>query len=100
MNPEKVDRARLNRLSDLPNVGKASVSDLNLIGIRVPTDLIGKDPLIMYYELCSKTGARHDPCVIDIFMSLTSFMSGHPPRPWWDFTEERKQILEGSLTGG
>ena len=36
---------------------------------------------------------RHDPCVLDVFMSITRFMDGDPPRPWWDYTAERKALL-------
>ena len=45
----------------------------------------------MYDELCEKTGVRQDPCVIDVFMSVTDFMNGSAPRAWWTFTEERKR---------
>jgi hypothetical protein len=31
--------------------------------------------------------------VLDVFMSVTAFMDGKPPRPWWDFTTERKRAL-------
>jgi hypothetical protein len=47
----------------------------------------------MYEMLCEKTASRHDPCVIDVFMSVTRFMAGEAARPWWDYTEERKQLL-------
>ncbi len=93
MHPTKVDRSRLKNLTDLPNIGKASAADLVLLGYLQPSDLIGADPLQMYHELCLKTGVRHDPCVIDVFMSVTRFMNGEPPRLWWDFTDERKQLL-------
>lgn len=47
----------------------------------------------MYETLCAKTGVRHDPCVIDVFISVTRFMAGETPRPWWDYTAQRKQLL-------
>lgn len=47
----------------------------------------------MYRELCVLTQQKHDPCVIDVFMSITRFMAGEPARAWWDFTAERKQRL-------
>lgn len=93
MHPTKVDRAKLNKLTDLPNIGKASAADLVLLGYQQPQDLVGADPFQMYHELCLKTGVRHDPCVIDVFMSVTRFMAGEPPKLWWDFTEERKQKI-------
>lgn len=93
MNPSKVDRNRLATLTDLPNIGEASAKDLRKLGLREPTQLIGKCPFEMYEMLCEKTATRHDPCVIDVFMSVTRFMAGEEPQPWWVYTKERKQIL-------
>ncbi|QSX30442.1 helix-hairpin-helix domain-containing protein [Shewanella cyperi] len=90
MKPSKVDRNKLQTLTDLPNVGEATAADLRLLGIDKPEQLCGKDPFTLYIELCDLTGVRHDPCVLDVFMSLTSFMDGGPALPWWDFTAERK----------
>jgi hypothetical protein len=96
MNPHKVDRARVKQLTDLPNVGRAVAGDLRLIGIDLPTQLCGECPFEMYERLCRETGYRHDPCIIDVFISITLFMKGEPPRPWWEFTETRKRILATS----
>lgn len=93
MNPAKVDRARLARLTDLPNVGPAVAADLELLGFREPRELTGQSPFELYERLCVQTGQRHDPCVLDTFMAITRFLDGEPPRPWWAFTEERKQLL-------
>ncbi|MDD5105662.1 MAG: helix-hairpin-helix domain-containing protein [Desulfuromonadaceae bacterium] len=51
MNPAKVDRNRLTRLEDLPNVGPAMAKDLLLLGIHTPADLIAQDPLMLYSRL-------------------------------------------------
>ncbi|MFA5082711.1 MAG: helix-hairpin-helix domain-containing protein [Hydrogenophilaceae bacterium] len=93
MNPGKVDRSRLARLEDLPNIGKVMAEDLRLIGIRAPDDLVGQDPFDLYAALCEATGTRQDPCVLDVFMSVTRFMAGGPALPWWAFTGERKRLL-------
>ena len=69
MNPDKVQRSKLNTLTDLPNVGKAVAEDLALLGITQPQDLAGQDAYEMYDRLCSLTATRHDPCMIDIFLS-------------------------------
>ena len=42
MNPDKVQRSKLNTLTDLPNVGKAVAEDLALLGITQPQDLAGR----------------------------------------------------------
>jgi len=68
-------------------------NDLQLIGIDHPRKLIGKDPFNLYEKLCIKSGQRHDPCVIDVFMSAVHFMEGGDPFPWWSFTDERKKHI-------
>jgi hypothetical protein len=93
MNPSKVNRSRVRLLTDLPNVGKAGADDLRLLGVLEPQQLIGMCPFEMYERLCKKTASRHDPCVIDVFISVTRFMNGEAPRPWWAYTEERKHSL-------
>jgi len=94
MNPVNADRRKTTKLTDLPNIGKAGASDLLLLGIASPDDLIGRDPYQMYEELCCKTGHRHDPCVIDVFISITRFMGGEKAQPWWAYTSERKKALD------
>jgi len=84
------DRQTVSRLEALPNIGKSIANDLRLIGIDHPKKLIGKDPFELYEKLCTKTGKRQDPCVLDVFMSVVHFMNGGDPLPWWHFTKKRK----------
>jgi hypothetical protein len=90
-----MNREQYTRLEEIPNIGPSLAEDLRLVGISHPQDLIGRDPYEMYEELCQKTGARHDPCVIDAFISAVRFMEGEPERPWWAYTSERKHRLAG-----
>jgi hypothetical protein len=76
---------------DIPNIGPAMAADFALLGMAKPADLKGRDPLALYKELCRKTGARHDPCVLDTFIAAVDFMNGGEARPWWAYTEERKK---------
>ena len=92
MHPDKVIRTAVRRLEDLPNIGKACAADLRLIGISVPAELIGQQPLQLYQSLCTRTGTRHDPCMIDVLMSVVSFMEGGEALPWWAFTARRKAL--------
>jgi len=85
------DRDTVSHLDALPNIGKAGMADLQLIGIHHPKELIGKDAFKLYIQLCDVTGEKHDPCMIDVFMSVINFMEGGEPLPWWAFTEERKR---------
>lgn len=91
MNPARVRREAVRRLTDLPNVGPATAADLKLLGITAPQDLAKADPLALYQALCRRTGARQDPCVLDVFLSITDFARGAPARAWWDYTDERKR---------
>ncbi len=81
-------------LLDLPNVGPATAADLHLLGINRPEDLSEMDAYEMYNRLCKLTNVRHDPCVIDVFLSVVSFVKGGPAKPWWDFTAERKKAAQ------
>lgn len=91
MNPGKVVREKVNRFADLPNVGPAMAKDFHLLGFDCPDDLVGTDPLRLYQSLCAATGSRQDPCVLDVFMSVTHFLAGGEPEPWWHFTGRRKR---------
>ena len=88
-----MQRSEIKKLQDIPNIGKAMEKDLLLLGIRHPVELIGRDPYQMYSELCEITGIRHDPCVIDVFISAVKYMQGGPSVKWWTFTNERKQKM-------
>lgn len=92
MKPE-LPRHQITKLIDLPNVGKACIADLHLLGIEHPQQLIGRNPYRMYDDLCRISGARHDPCVYDVFISAVRYMEGAPALPWWDYTVERKAHL-------
>ena len=97
MNPAKVNRNRLLALTDLPNIGPAMADDFRLLGIEEPGQLVDKDPYQLYEQLCALTATRQDPCVIDVFISVTRFMTGDEPRPWWAYTPERKRRLASTV---
>jgi pathogenicity locus Cdd1 protein len=86
-------RQNIINLNDIPNVGPATIRYLNIIGINTPFELIGQNPISMYFELCSITNKQFDPCLADVFISAVRFMEGAPPRDWWHYTHERKKIL-------
>lgn len=91
MHPDKVRREQVSRLTDLPNIGPSLAGDLRLLGITHPKQLQGTDAHGLYRRLCDITQVRHDPCVLDVFLSITDFMAGNPPRVWWHYTAERKR---------
>ncbi len=93
MHPAKVNRRHLQSFTDLPNVGKAFAGDLQLLGFTAPSQLAGQDPVALYDRLCDLTRSRQDPCVLDTLISITRFMDGGRPRPWWEYTDERKRMM-------
>jgi hypothetical protein len=77
----------------LANIGPAMVRDFARLGITSRAQLAGQDPVELYERLCATDGHRHDPCVLDTFMSAVDQADGAPPRPWWTYTPERKRLL-------
>jgi hypothetical protein len=84
--------AECERLEQLPNIGPAIAADLRLLGVERPADLSAREPLQLYRALCERTGKRQDPCVLDTFMAAVDFMGGASPRPWWEYTAQRKAV--------
>lgn len=93
MHPDKVDRNRLNKLTDLPNIGPAGAKDYQLLGYQHPQQLVGVSALHLYQQLCMKTGVQHDPCVLDVLLSVERFLAGEAPQVWWAYTTERQYLL-------
>jgi hypothetical protein len=81
------------KLDDIPNIGKAMVGDLHQLGITSPDQIPGRDPYVLYDDLCRITKQRHDPCVLDTFIAMVRYMEGAPKTPWWKYTAERKREL-------
>jgi hypothetical protein len=84
-------RRELSSLQEIPNVGPSLAESLERAGIKRPSQLKGKDPYVLYARLCERTGVRHDPCVLDTFISAVRYMEGGPVQPWWHFTRERRE---------
>jgi hypothetical protein len=84
-------RRELASLQEIPNIGPSLAESLERAGIKRPSQLKGKDPYVLYAKLCKRTGVRHDPCVLDTFISAVRYMEGGPVQPWWHFTRERRE---------
>ena len=83
----------MDRLQDLANVGPAVERMLGRLGVSAPAQLAGQDPYELFERLCAVDGRRHDPCLLDTFMSAVDQADGKPARPWWEYTPERKRSL-------
>lgn len=79
------------RFTDIPNVGKAMERDFRALGFASPGELAGQDAFALYQRMCSLSGTRQDPCVLDTYLAVCAFMDGGEPLPWWDFTRLRKE---------
>lgn len=90
-------RSEITSFQDIPNVGKTTIRDFSLLGIKAPIDLAGLDPWQMYRDLCAVTAKRHDPCIIDVFISAVRYREGGPPKKWWEFTRERKASWQDKI---
>lgn len=77
-------------LEHLPNVGPALAASLRRIGILSPEQLRTADAFELYEQLSMAVGKPQDPCVLDAFLSITDFMRGAHPAPWWVYTARRK----------
>jgi len=53
-----------NNLETIPRVGKSIANDLRDIGIINVTDLVNKNPQMLYDDLCKKRKTKIDPCVL------------------------------------
>ena len=92
LKPLKARRAEeCELLEQLPNIGPSLAGDLRSIGIARPADLIASDAYTLYLALCTRSGKRQDPCVLDTFIAACDFMRGAAPTPWWTYTARRKQ---------
>jgi len=83
----------MDQLQDLANVGPAVERMLGRLGVTAPAQLAGQDPYELFERLCAVDGRRHDPCLLDTFMSAVDQADGKPARPWWEYTPERKRSL-------
>jgi len=91
-------RGQPTTLEELPNIGKSIASDLHAIGVFLPQQLAGRDPLATYIELGGVMGHRHDPCVLYTLMSVQHYLESGEVLPWRAFTGEGKKLL-ASISG-
>ncbi len=87
-------RNNIHSLRDIPNIGPATITYLEILDIHEPMTLIGQDPYKMYSELCTITGKRFDPCLLDVFISAVRYMEGAPRKNWWYYSAERKKTMD------
>jgi hypothetical protein len=82
------------RFRDLVSVGPAIVRDFEMLKIASVPHLARQNPQRMYEKLCSLTGQRQDPCVLDVFCAAVA-QARDPRLPaeqcqWWYWSRLRK----------
>lgn len=80
----------MRRLSDLKNVGKATLADLTLLGIDSVEELGCQDATFLFHNLERRTKHRQDPCVWDVFAAIIHEAATGEQSNWWDWTNKRK----------
>lgn len=86
----------MKRLSELHNVGKAVLQDLQILEITSVKQLSECDPTILYRLLENRTGAHHDPCVWDVFAAIIHEAKTGEKIDWWKWTLVRKEIFKNT----
>ncbi|MBX9600779.1 MAG: helix-hairpin-helix domain-containing protein [Bryobacteraceae bacterium] len=82
------------QLKELRGVGKATLRDFDLLGIRDVDHLAKQDAGKLYKKLERLTGSRQDPCVLDVFRCAIE--QARNPRlslekqNWWYWSRVRK----------
>jgi hypothetical protein len=89
-----MSRSEQRSLGDLESVGRETLRDFEVLGIRSVAALARKNPERLYEDLCRRTGARHDICVLDVLHCAVA-QARNPrlaaeKRKWWYWSRLRK----------
>lgn len=87
----------MKNLSDLKNVGKATLKDLSILNIDTIEKLAHQDPTTLFHELERRTKKRQDPCVWDVFAAIIHEASTGEPTNWWHWTNRRKILQKNGM---
>jgi len=82
-------------LADLDGVGRAALGDFHLLGIQTVEQLALREPELLYEELCARTGAVQDICVLDVMRCAVAQARDAElaveQRQWWWWSRARKE---------
>ncbi len=84
-------------LLQLHNVGKATLQDLQLLGIDSIEALKRANADTLYRRIQEITGQKHDPCVWDVFAAIIHEAQTGEKQPWWQWTQLRKSRQQQKL---
>ena len=78
-------------LKTIPGVGPSIETDLLDLGIASVSQLQGRNPDLLYDDLCALRGERIDPCVKYVFRCAVYFASHEVHEPallqWWNWKD-------------
>ena len=81
----------LKELQKIPGVGKSIANDLWNIGITTISDLIDKDPEVLYNESNRRVGVIQDRCLLYVFRCAVYYASNtkHEKEKllWWNWKD-------------
>ncbi|WP_169808684.1 helix-hairpin-helix domain-containing protein [Microtetraspora niveoalba] len=83
-------------VQSLANVGPKVAERFQRIGISTVGELRGADAVELFERMQAVAGHPEDPCLLDTLISAVRQADGEPARPWWEYTPERKRLLEGT----
>ena len=79
-------------LQTIPGIGPSMAQDLRDLGIYSVSELVGKEPQVMYKRLCQLHDMHIDRCVLYVFRCAVYFASEdeHDPEllKWWNWKDE------------
>lgn len=84
-------------LYSIPGFGKASVRDLNNLGIHKIEELISKDPERMYADLEEVRKSHVDRCVLYGFREAVYFAEGgrdSEKLKWWNWKDKNRSGIK------
>ncbi len=83
---ESIDNS-VQSLQIIPGVGPKLTKRFSDIGIKDVADLKGKNPELLYSQICSNQGMQIDRCVLYVCRSSIYFAETENPDPdklqWW-----------------
>ena len=91
----KTEKQSLKALTIIPGVGKSIANDLWQIGIREVSDLVGKDPEVLYDLSNRFAGTVQDRCLLYVFRCAVYFAETPEDEQekerlqWWNWKDKK-----------
>ena len=85
------------KLTDLKNVGKATLKDLHVLDIYSVDELAECDPTHLFTQLQKITQQQQDPCVWDVFAAIIHEAKTGEATVWWSWTKQRKELQKAGI---